>query len=620
MLAMPPSATQLPHVLMLAAELPGLPHGHGTPRVRSIAEHLGISVQTLWKWVKEAGYASDRKRRSDAGKLKAVSEEQVRRMAAIRFAGARETGKVLPTLEMARDIANANAPVDPATGEVAVTTAHASTISRAMKRIGCHSEQLLRASAAQPMKSLHPNHVWQCDVSTCVLFYLANGGMEICDTAAFNKNKPANFARVQELRVQRYLVVDHCSGAFYLQYLPGHETAQNLLDFLIPAFHPRDGQPFYGVPKMLLVDPGSAQASGLVRSLTRALEIDVRVHTAGNPRAKGAVESLHNHIERQFEGRLQAQRVRDFAQLNELAGLWSAAYQTTAIHGRTGRTRFSGWQEIARYPGALRLAPGPEITRALVMSEPTKRVVDQLLRISFAIPGHGQHFYSVAGIPGAAFKEKLFVVASPYHLPDIDVLAHDAEGREVRHRRSPLVEDEWGYQKDAATFGEEYQRPADSHLDVERKRARRAAWGSDDEAEIAKKRRGVAGKRGVAFDGAVDAFADVRQTPVPMYLPLAGTAIEAAVPLQESVMSATAACLRMHALLGDAWQPEHYAWITKRFSGGISEAQFAQLAEQWRGVALTPGLSPGGREGVSAFPLPPGEGSRVRDEEERKAC
>ena len=92
MLAMPPSATQLPHVLMLAAELPGLPHGHGTPRMRSIAEHLGISVQTLWKWVKEAGYASDRKRRSDAGKLKAVSEEQVRRMAAIRFAGARETG------------------------------------------------------------------------------------------------------------------------------------------------------------------------------------------------------------------------------------------------------------------------------------------------------------------------------------------------------------------------------------------------------------------------------------------------------------------------------------------------------------------------------------------------
>jgi transposase-like protein len=106
---MPPSQLQLPLVLQLAAELPGLPHGQGTPRVRSMAETLGCSVQTLWRWMREAGHGGERKRRSDSGKLKALTEDQVRQMAAIQIAGARETGKVLPTLAMARDIANANA-------------------------------------------------------------------------------------------------------------------------------------------------------------------------------------------------------------------------------------------------------------------------------------------------------------------------------------------------------------------------------------------------------------------------------------------------------------------------------------------------------------------------------
>ncbi len=211
---------------------------------------------------------------------------------------------------------------------------HPSTLARAMRNLGCHPAQLARPTPAHPMQSPHPNWAWQVDVSTCVLFYLANGGMEICDVAAFNKNKPSNYARIQELRVQRYLAVDHCTGAFHLFYLPGHETSRNLLDFLIPAFHPRPGTPFHGVPKFLGVDPGSAQSAPVVRNLARALDLTVLVHEAGNARAKGAVESSHNVIERQFEGRLVAQKVRDFAHLNALATQWSLAWQATARHSR----------------------------------------------------------------------------------------------------------------------------------------------------------------------------------------------------------------------------------------------------------------------------------------------
>jgi hypothetical protein len=586
---MPPSQLQLPMVLQLAAELPALPHGQGTPRVQSMAETLGISVQTLWRWIREAGYGSTRKRRSDAGQLKALTEAQVRQMAAIQIAGARETGKVLPTLEMVRDIANANAAPDPETGEVAHTTAHRSTIARAMRQLGCHTEQMMRQSPAFALQSLHPNYVWQLDVSTCVLFYLSNGGIEICEEAAFNKNKPHNFERVSQLRVQRYLVVDHCVGAFYLQYLAGHESAKNLLDFLIPAFHQRQGLPFYGVPKILQVDPGSAQASQVFRSLSQALDIEVRVHKTKNPRAKGAVESMHNHIEHQFEGRLHAQRVRDFEHLNELANLWSAAFQSRAVHTRTKLSRFAGWMKITQFPGALRVIEGgPEVTRALVMAEPVARLVDTLLQISFAVPGHKQETYSVAGIPGAANKEKVLVVTSPYTAPDIDVLTVNAEGEEVRYRRSPIPKTAFGFDGTAAVIGQEFKSTADTFIDVERKRALRAAWGSDDPLEIAKTRKGKGGQRGVAFAGQIDPFADVRQVAIPAYLPLAGTAIDVGTPADESLMSATTACLRMQQLLDEDWQPEHYAWITQRFAGGISETQFRQLATQWQAAIAGP--------------------------------
>ncbi|EXI72674.1 MAG: Integrase core domain protein [Candidatus Accumulibacter sp. SK-11] len=579
---MPPSQVQLPIVLQLAAELPTLPHGQSTPRVRSVAGTIGVSAQTLWRWLHEMGHGGERKRRSDSGQLKALSDADVRQMAAIRFAGARETGKVLPTIRMVRDIHNANAPADPQTGAVRTTTAHPSTIARAMRRIGCHTDQLMQQAPAQALRSLHPNHVWQVDVSTCVLFYLANGGVEVCDEAAFNKNKPSNFERVQQLRVQRYLAVDHCSGAFHLHYLSGHETSRNLLDFLILAFHQRECLPFYGVPKLLVVDPGSAQASGIVRSLARALDIEVLVHRAHNPRAKGAVETMHAHIERQFEGRLHATRVADFDALNALAATWSRAYQSTAMHGRHGQTRFAAWQRIR--PEELRLAPGADITRALVMTTPVQRTVNDLLQISFACPGYGRRAYSVAGVPGAAVGEKLYAVASPYALPSIDILVSDASGREVRHRVSPLRTDDFGFDLDAPVIGERFQAPADTWIDTERKTARRAAWGTDDDLEIGKVRRGKGGERGVAFGGAVDAFADVRSVPVPAFLPRSGTPIAVDRPAaDESLMSATTACLRMAALLGEEnWLPEHYAWITQRFAEGISEPQFTRLAEQWQ--------------------------------------
>jgi len=195
-------------------------------------------------------------------------------------------------------------------------------------------------------------------------------------------------------------------------------------------------------------------------------------------------------------------------------------------------------------------------------------------------------------VPGAAPKEKLWVVASPYTLPDIDILVTTEEGKETRHRLSPIAVDDWGFDESGAVIGAEFKRHADTWIDTERKVAQRAAWGTDDKREIAKVRKGKGGERGVAFGGAVDSFADVRQVQVPSYLPMQGTAIAVDTPsTTESLMSATTACLRMQALLGDDWQPAHYSWLTTKFAGGIGEQQFQQLAATWQAAIAGSGAA-----------------------------
>lgn len=583
MIDMPISNEQLRQVLALAERLPGLPWDRRGGEVKTAAATLGISDKTLYRWMARVGHASGRKRRGDAGVFRKLDADQVRQAASLAFAGTRETGKRLPTFRMVLEIVNANArqdgAVDPETGEINARQMDVapSTLARAMRQLGCHPTQLARPTPAHPQKSRHPNHVWQVDVSTCVLFYLSNGGVEICDVAAFNKNKPSSYERVKEMRVQRYLAVDHCTGAFHLAYLPGHETTRNLLDFLIPAFHPRPGTPFHGVPKILMVDPGSAQAAPVFRNLARALDLKVLVHEAGNPRAKGSVESSHNVIERLFEGRLIGQTVHDFAHLNALADDWSRVFQSVKPHSRHGMPRFDAFMRIK--PDELRLAPGLETTRALVISDPVSRIVTSALTISYAPHGHGQHDYLVKDLPGVAQGETLWVVGNPYRLPAIDVLIADAEGREVRHFVAPIPKDDWGFDGHAAVIDEEYKSLPDTFIDRERKGVLRATWGTDDAREIAKRRRGKA----VAFDGTLDTFADVKATPVPDYLPRRGTALDVAVPvLAETRMTATAAAIRLQGALGDAWRPEYYPWLVQRFTDGIGEEQYARLEALWR--------------------------------------
>ena len=256
------------------------------------------------------------------------------------------------------------------------------------------------------LRSLHPNHVWQIDASRCVLFYLmraskGDNGLRIMDHTDFYKNKPANVIKVINESLWRYVVTDHTSGWNYSTYVTGGENATNLVDVLIDAMHRREGEAMFGVPLMVMLDPGSANTSAIFKNLCKALRIHVQINKPKNPRAKGQVEKGQDITERDFESTLRllpADKVDSLEKINALVARWRRYFNGTRIHTRTGRTRDSAWLHIT--PEQLVTPPAAELLRSLALSAPESRVVSTHLRISY----RGSD-YDVSSVPGVCVGE-----------------------------------------------------------------------------------------------------------------------------------------------------------------------------------------------------------------------
>ena len=94
----------------------------------------------------------------------------------------------------------------------------------------------------------------------------------------------------------RYVITDHASGVIFVQYVYGGESAENLCNCFINAMQKRDTKdPFCGVPKMVMLDPGSANTSAMFAHLCNQLGIKLQVNAPGKPRAKGQVRKRQRH-------------------------------------------------------------------------------------------------------------------------------------------------------------------------------------------------------------------------------------------------------------------------------------------------------------------------------------
>jgi hypothetical protein len=543
----------------MATRLTEAKHGSRSQLLAQAELMLGTSRQHLYRKLAAAGWSHERKTRTDKGQS-SVSADELERVAGLLTESTRANGKRLLSVETACDILRANGQLQ--------SEVQPARINALLKEHALHPDQLQAATPHTALRSLHPNHVWQLDASVCVLFYLKTGGLAVMEEREFNKNKPANFIKIHQQRLTRWLVTDHTSGAFFLQYRTGVESAENLIGFFQDALQKREKQPFYGVPSKLLCDKGSANLSGLFQNLLLRLGIDLLTHEVGNARAKGQVERSHDIVERQFEGRLAFLNIQSLDELNQKASAFTVWFNSEKTHTRHGQTRYAMWLRIKA--AELRIPPSRELCQELVTTNPKEVTV----RGDLTIAHRGQRF-DVRHLPRVMVGGKVTVLVNAYRAPAIDAEYISEDGEVCWRTLEPIGLDDFGFNEAAPVIGESYAGLPDTQADTQRKKIRKAAYQAETEADVRKAR-----KSGVRpFKNQINPMADIEQAPERQWIGRHGTDLHSSPRRVEAVrLSTVQATIKIRALYKGEWSPQHYQKLVSDWPDGVPEDQISQIA------------------------------------------
>lgn len=544
---------------------------------------LGLTRATLLRKLKGAAFSAPRKQRADKGET-SVSHGDAQKISAYIKAHTRQTGKQLMTLERTLEILRSNGEinidsVDEETGEIKLLAI--STVRRALKNYGLDVETLSAPAPAVQMASKHPNHLWQIDASICVLYYLPKSGLQVMEASVFEKNKPENFKKAEQDRVWRFLVVDHCSGAIYVEYMFGGENTANLINVFLNAIHQRDGKPFYGVPYCLYMDAASANKSSTFRNLCRSLQVDLAHHLPGNSRATGSVEKAQDIVERQFEACLKSVVVTSVEQLNEVASRWMAKFNAFAIHSRHQMTRYGAWLKIK--DAQLRIAPAIELCRELARSAPIERTVSNYLTIDFK-----GNEYDVSHLPDVHVNKKVLVCVNPYRANSVQIVQVGEDGHDKFFVIEAAKKGEFGYYESANFYGEGFARHAETTAEKQSKQLDQLITGESTQAAVEKALR----SKKLPFDGRIDAFKPMDDFIAPTFMPRRGTALnvpDLAVP-EIKPLSLIEAKMRLRNMLSRAVTTDETAQLKERFPNGIMEEQLNEIRDLLEGKAKAPRL------------------------------
>lgn len=590
------SAALTERLVSIGRHYRALPHGQKTEYLARQAQDIGISLATLHRKLDEATMKTQRKQRSDAGTT-ALKYEDAKTISAVLLESCRRNGKRLMSIDQAISILEANGKIDrriidEETGEVTRLTA--GSVARALRLYKLHPDQLLAPPPVTEMQSLHPNHVWQIDASLCVLYYLrreadANRGLQVMDEKEFYKNKPRNLLKVELDRVWRYVVTDHYSDSYYIEYVLGAESGENLANVFIHAIHKRhEHDPFHGVPYMAMLDPGSANTGAVFRNLCKSLQVHVQINRPKNPRAKGQVEKGNDSVERKFESGLKFRDVDSLTALNDEAWRWMRVFNATAVHSRHKRTRYGVWLSITS--DQLRLAPDESICRELAHTAPLSRTVKPTMTIDF----RGTE-YDVSPLIEAAdlvVGDKVMVVRNPWRPEAAQVVMTDTEGREVYHVVEPVRRNDVGFREDAVIIGERYARHPDTVAQRQAKDIEMLVTGADSLEAAETKRK----SKFVAFDGQLDPFKPVTDTVLPAYLPKRGTRLmDDAIRIELKPLDHVAMAEALREIFqarGVRWTADHWKQMTTLRPDGEQEAALEALADELLGVAEETGITP----------------------------
>ena len=551
--------------------------------VARLAETLNRSLNTTYQYLKKyGGWESGKKPRKGKGET-CVPEALCRKIAGLVICGDRANGKRPMCIKDAvkRWEANGEGIADPETGEVTMPSVE--TISRAMRRYGCHPDQLRVASPSVRMRTEYPNRLWQADASVCVLYRIrGTGNIGLMKEESYNEKKPENLIKIRNTRIVRYIVVDHCSGNFYLRYeQAAGEDAKGFLDTLIDAITDRGPQDvMHGVPEILYTDPGPGPASSLVTGFCGQMGITPAQHVPGRARATGSVEKCQDIVECKFESRLRFLEVPDVAQLQALADRWRRYFCATAIHSRTKKTRNDVWLSIPAEK--LRTAEADVMHSIAAWGEVRCQVKDDFTISADTRTHYGVRRYDLRelGYHGLQVRDSVSVRLNPYKAPSIIAVIEKADGEKLSFEVPPMQFDGAGFDLGAPAFGEGFKAMPKTRAEKTLEAIKKEAYGVQSVEEADKMRR--AGKP--AYAG-IDIMADVKEAPV--YLKKAGTPLQveeqkADVPPMKRLSLA----LMMRRDHPDVWRDDNTdecaEWLRTRYPDTVPGNEIEAVIERMR--------------------------------------
>ncbi|MFA5352763.1 MAG: hypothetical protein WC291_00905 [Thermodesulfovibrionales bacterium] len=440
---MNPSESILDHVV---SALRDLPQGEAGRKATDLAGHYGVSRATIYRWAALRGLRW-RKERTTKGQS-AAKDEDLQRMAAILLLSRRTSNEIpIPACDAFEMLQDSGV-------DMGVSVSRATSLLRE-KEIS--ARDLLRPTPHQTMRSSHPNHVWQFDVTNCLQYFLDDQkgmGERDADMVLY-KNKIVKTAKEIKKELLRYVAVDHCTGAFYFRYFyASGERAIDGSNFLYEAMAPKDElikatwngtsgsklgkYHFHGVPFMLIPDRGSIITDKGMENLFKGLRIEVEPHMPGNPRAKGAVEGMMKHLNK-FEGKLKCQRPRSLEELNAWA-LDYAIYINGVKEMRDTAPRSAMWSTIR--PEQLRLCPSREVWQMLLRRPELDKRCD-----GGGYVHHNNLHYRVPDVN--ACRKTVKMVINPYEYPAAEIHYNG-----FVWLLQPIPKDQYGRLQGGVTYGE----------------------------------------------------------------------------------------------------------------------------------------------------------------------
>lgn len=574
----------------LAGKLDRARHGERGHLVSQAANFLGWSGQRIYNQLKHrCAWSSGRKPRTDKGTT-TQPLDALKVVGSMQRQSVRKNGKLVLHLPTALSIAATNGQ------PIAVSRGRFGRLMRDRK-IDARSQS--RDRPAQSMRSLHPNHVHQVDPSLCLVYYL-KGEQQIMRDDKFYKNKLENYARIL-FKVWRYVLTDHSSNELVPWYVEAKgETATNLFEFLMFAWGRQPGRAFHGAPKLLMLDPGSANTAHTTKNFIAALGTKILVHKPGAARVNGSVENAQNIIECKFESRLKFEPVNSVEDLNRAGFAWSNAFNANLIPYEDTRIRRPGMAEPASRNDLwltirdeeLRVLPDREKCKLFLEGKTVTRKVNGKLEITCKHPlADGVCVYDLRGLDGICIGDTVEVSPLAIGECEVYVRASRYDGATLEYRVKPAVFDPvYGFRTDAPVWGEEPRIKPDTEIERAGKELDRLAFPGRtlDEIEKAKD------KNKTPFDGKLVAHSHLANIVVPTSL-ASRRGSEIAVPdrarVEEEKLAGTGALIHVVRTLGRKLETTERAafdaFMAERADGATAtelDAWLAQLHQQQAGI------------------------------------